>query len=105
VPEPGKGHVCACVHATALPLESGRVVIRDAGLKEVPNPSPHRTSSTDVLLFEISLPPVYFRSDRVDLHKHSRKLPTESVSPMSWSEPDHGSSGDIYIWDSLRNSH
>lgn len=50
-------HVCMQLRY----LESGRVVTRDAGLEEAPNPSPDRTSSTDVLLFEISLPPVYFR--------------------------------------------
>jgi len=95
--------MCVHVHATALPLESGRVVIRDAGLKEVPNPSPDRTSSTDTSFSSKFHCPLSISGVTALTCKHSRKLPTESVSPMSWSEPDHGSSGDIYIWDSLRN--
>ena len=78
---PGKspsGFMCVDVTAPICYLESkvagGRVRVmghRDAKLKEDPNesePGSHLFHG-HVLLLEISLPPVQFRSDRIDLHR------------------------------------
>jgi hypothetical protein len=66
---PGKSPRALCgvhVNRATLPLESGRVTgHRDAGFERGPESEPGSNFfHGHVLLFEISLPPVHFWSDR-----------------------------------------